>query len=85
MRLMRAEMLRLADSVSQLNAELKRTHRITTKKHHFRETTHHDGLSPVRSALVDELDPSLDAPTPPRAGTGAATNTAADTATGQDQ
>lgn len=82
---MRAEMLRLADSVGQLNAELKRTHRITTKKHHFHETTHHDGLSPVRSALVDELDPSLDAPTPPPAGTGAATNTAAHTATGQDQ
>ncbi len=66
MRLMRAEMLRLTDSVGQLNAELKRTHRNTTKKHHFHETTHHDGLSPVRSALVDELDPSLDAPTPPQ-------------------
>ena len=86
MRLMRAEMLRLADSVGQLNAELKRTHRITTKKHPVRETTHHDGLSPVRSALVDELDPSLDAPTPPQGSPAPpATGAAAHTPTGQDQ
>lgn len=81
MRLIRAEMLRLADSVSQLNAELKRTHRITTKKHHIHKLTHHDGLSPVRTTPLDELDPSLDTPTPPQARAGTATNTATD----QDQ
>ncbi|MEE1296664.1 MAG: ion channel, partial [Bifidobacterium sp.] len=33
MRLMRAEILRLADSVSQLNTQLARTHRITRRHH----------------------------------------------------